>query len=178
MLPTISIITPSFNQARFLEETIQSVLKQSYPRIEFLIIDGGSTDGSVEIIRRYEDRLTYWVSEKDEGQASAINRGFEHCTGDILCWLNSDDLLLDGALELAANALRDFAPEFDFLETAAFGAGSATSFFGVGFFFAGFATALATLSSSIPKMAPRSLESSPPLPLLLSSRSRFPAAMA
>ncbi len=98
-LPKISIVTPSFNQGRFLEETIQSVILQNYQDMEYLIMDGGSTDDSAQIIRKYEPRLTYWVSERDKGQADAIFRGFKIATGDILGYLNSDDLLLPGALD-------------------------------------------------------------------------------
>ena len=89
--PKISIVTPSYNQGEFLEETIRAVLLQNYPNLEYFIMDGGSTDNSVEIIKTYKPWLTYWVSEKDKGQADAINKGFERVTGDILAWLNSDD---------------------------------------------------------------------------------------
>lgn len=100
--PKISIVTPSYNQGRFIEETIRSVLLQNYPNLEYIIIDGGSTDESVEIIKKYEPWLTYWVSEKDAGQSDAINKGFSFTTGSIGGWLNSDDLFNIQALEKIA----------------------------------------------------------------------------
>jgi glycosyltransferase involved in cell wall biosynthesis len=102
--PKISIITPSFNQAEYLEETILSILDQNYPNLEYIIIDGGSTDCSVEIIKKYEHALKYWVSEADNGQVDALNKGLKHCTGDIFNWINSDDYLEPKALiEIAKN---------------------------------------------------------------------------
>lgn len=96
--PRISVITPSFNQVAFLERTLRSVLDQNYPNLEYIVIDGGSTDGSVDVLKKYESRLAYWVSEKDRGQSHALNKGFERATGEIIGWLNSDDLYCPGAL--------------------------------------------------------------------------------
>ena len=101
--PRISIVTPSYNQGQFIEETIRSVLLQGYPDLEYILMDGGSTDSSVEIIRKYERWLGYWVSEKDRGQAHAINKGFEHVSGEIFNWINSDDALFPNALGSVAS---------------------------------------------------------------------------
>jgi glycosyltransferase involved in cell wall biosynthesis len=98
----ISVITPSFNQGNYLEGTINSVLDQGYPGLEYILIDGGSTDNSVDIIKKYSAHISYWVSEKDKGQSHAITKGFDKATGDIYCWINSDDLLEPGSLETVA----------------------------------------------------------------------------
>jgi len=105
--PLVTIVTPSYNQGRFLEEAILSVLNQDYPHIEYLIIDGGSTDGSVETIREYGDRLAYWVSEPDRGQSHAINKGLRRAQGEILTWLNSDDVLLPAAVSRVVQFLAE-----------------------------------------------------------------------
>lgn len=105
--PRVSIVTPSYNQGQFLETTIRSVLLQGYPDLEYIIIDGGSIDGSVDIIRKYEPWLAYWVSEPDRGQSCAINKGFRKASGDIIAWLNSDDSYLPGAISHAVQSLQE-----------------------------------------------------------------------
>ena len=106
--PKLSLVTPSFNQGSFLEETILSVLKQGYPNLEYIVVDGGSSDNSIEIIHKYEKSLSVWVSEKDDGQADAINKGFALATGELLCWLNSDDVLYPNSLfEIASQFIKD-----------------------------------------------------------------------
>jgi len=111
----ISVVTPSFNQGCFLEETIRSVLLQGYPDLEYIVIDGGSTDESVGIIRKYEQWLAYWISEKDSGQAHAINKGFAHASGEICAYLNSDDVFLPGALNEVASCFdKNFASALTF----------------------------------------------------------------
>jgi glycosyltransferase involved in cell wall biosynthesis len=105
--PKLSIITPSYNQAGFLERTLRSVLEQGYENLEYIVIDGGSTDGSVDILERYSARLAWWVSEPDKGQTDALNKGLRRATGDIVAYINSDDYYLPGAFDAAVDALKE-----------------------------------------------------------------------
>jgi glycosyltransferase involved in cell wall biosynthesis len=109
VLPRITIVTPSLNQAAFLERAIRSVLDQGYSHLEYLVFDGGSTDGSVEILRRYDDQIAYWESVPDRGQSHAVNKGIERATGEIVGWINSDDYYLPGALAMAVSAFEENA---------------------------------------------------------------------
>lgn len=125
ILPKINIITPSFNQGEFLRETIESVINQDYQNLEYFIVDGGSTDGSVDVIRDYEPRLAYWCSEKDEGQADAIMKGFARCTGELFAWVNSDDVLFPGCLKAVADCyLKNGRPDLIHTNVAYIDAGS------------------------------------------------------
>ncbi len=107
-LPRISIVTPSYNSAVYLDTTMRSILDQGYPNLEYIVVDGGSTDGSIEIIRRYEHRLAWWVSEPDSGPYDAINKGFSHATGEIMAWLNADDIYLPTTLALVTSLFKQF----------------------------------------------------------------------
>ena len=111
--PKVSVITPSYNQGSFIERTILSVISQNYPNLEYIICDGGSTDETINIIKKYDDKITWWISEKDKGQTDAINKGMKRATGDIVCWINSDDILLPRALCYVANFFRN-NPDCDF----------------------------------------------------------------
>jgi glycosyltransferase involved in cell wall biosynthesis len=127
-IPRISIVTPSFNQASYLEEAIQSVLAQRYPALEYIVIDGGSNDGSQDIIHRHADKLAYWRSEPDRGQVHAINEGLERATGELFAFLNSDDLLLPGALWSVAKAFASTKRTWICGDTLLFGEGQALDF--------------------------------------------------
>lgn len=113
-LPKISVITPSYNQDKYIEKTILSVLNQNYPNLEYFILDGGSTDNSVKIIKKYQSHLTYWHSKKDNGQSDAIQQGLNLATGEILCWLNSDDILLPNSLNLISELFSKY-PKIEWL---------------------------------------------------------------
>lgn len=115
-LPKVSVVTPSFNQAQFLEATIESVLSQNYQNLEYIIIDGGSTDGSLEIIKKYEKHLHFWCSEPDAGQYDAVNKGFSHSTGEIMAWLNSDDMYYPWTLKTVVSIMSDL-PQVEWLTT-------------------------------------------------------------
>ena len=115
-VPRISVVTPSFNQARFLPETFRSVLGQSYPDLEYVVIDGGSTDGSAEIIRRHAEHLSFWTSETDGGQYDAINKGFARTSGDVMAWLNSDDLYTPWALRVVGEVFSQL-PQVEWVTT-------------------------------------------------------------
>lgn len=114
VLPRITVVIPSFNQAAFLEETICSILNQQYLNLELIVMDGGSTDGSVDIIKRYADRISYWESVPDEGQSHAINKGLQRATGDWVCWQNSDDIFYPLAFELLAKTINKY-PDLDLI---------------------------------------------------------------
>lgn len=113
-LPKITVITPSFNQAQYLERTITSILNQGYPNLEYIVIDGGSTDGSVEIIKRYESKINYWISEKDHGQSEAINKGLRIATGDWVCWQNSDDIFYPFSFKKISEVI-ELKPDLDLI---------------------------------------------------------------
>lgn len=123
----LTIVTPSFNQGRFLEETITSVLSQNYQPLEYMIIDGGSTDESVDIIKRYEDKIDYWVSEKDRGQVHAINKGLERATGDVFAFINSDDIYFPGTFDVVMKYFEEH-PQSEWVcgDTEMFGEGHET----------------------------------------------------
>ena len=113
-LPKISIITPSFNQEKFVGKTIESVVNQNYPALEYIVIDGQSTDNSVNIIKQYEDKIAYWVSEPDKGHGDAINKGFRKSTGEIMAWINSDDMYMPWTLKTVAEIFTTF-PQVDWI---------------------------------------------------------------
>jgi glycosyltransferase involved in cell wall biosynthesis len=122
-LPKISLVTASYNQGQFIETTIQSVLSQDYPHLEYIVLDGNSNDNSVEIIKKYQDKLTYWHSKADDGASAAIQQGKQMCTGELFNWLNSDDYLLPGTL-LSLGTIANKFPEFDIYAFISTGTGS------------------------------------------------------
>ena len=113
--PRISVVTPSFNQGEFLEATLRSVIDQGYPELEYVVIDGGSTDDSVSIIERYRGNLAYWVSEPDQGHAHALNKGFAKATGEIMCWINSSDMYYPWTLETVAQIFSEL-PKVEWIQ--------------------------------------------------------------
>lgn len=115
MYPKISYVTPVYNQVEFIEQTILSVINQNYPNFEYLIVDGGSTDGTLEVIMKYEDKITKWISEPDAGMYDALNKGFKHSSGEIMGWINSDDILLPGAFSNMARLFNDL-PEVNWIQ--------------------------------------------------------------
>lgn len=110
--PKITVVTPVFNQVQYLEKTILSIINQGYPNLEYIIIDGGSTDGTIDVIKKYEKYLSYWVSEPDKGMYDAIQKGFDHSNGEIMCWLNSDDIFFDKCLFVISEVFENH-PEID-----------------------------------------------------------------
>jgi len=108
LYPKITVVTPCYNHGRFIEQTITSILDQKYPNLEYIVMDGGSTDSSVKVIEKYQKYLAYWVSEKDRGQSHAINKGFQHSTGEVMTWINSDDCVETGSLHLIADHARRY----------------------------------------------------------------------
>jgi glycosyltransferase involved in cell wall biosynthesis len=116
-LPSISIVTPSYNQGRFLDACMRSILDQGYPGLEYVVVDGGSVDGSAEVIRGHEDRLAWWVIEPDEGQYDAINKGFAKTSGEVMAWLNSDDLYMPWSLAVVGEVFAAF-PQVEWITTA------------------------------------------------------------
>src|SRR3954463_8153147 len=115
-LPTISVVTATLNRANYLEEAMRSVLEQDYPRVEYVVVDGGSTEGSVELIRRYEHRLAWWCSERDEGHFDALNKGFARTSGEVMAWLNSDDKYTPWAFHVVGEIFATF-PQVQWLTT-------------------------------------------------------------
>ncbi|MGI8654629.1 MAG: glycosyltransferase family 2 protein [Pyrinomonadaceae bacterium] len=123
-LPRITVVTPSFNQGHLIEETINSILDQNYPNLEYIVIDGGSTDATLEVIKKYEHKIDYWTSETDGGQSEAINKGLRRATGDIVTWLNSDDLFLPDVLQTVARYFNEYDAALIHGRTVLFGNGT------------------------------------------------------